>query len=485
MVPRYRVLPFLAAACLVVFTGCGDDDVVTPRFSDPEAVEPTAGSWRPWVISSGAQFRPGAPPSSNATETRDDLAELLERAADRSSADIENIDHWNGGTVRRWNELHRSLIASNSQNPPRASRGLALVSVAMYDAMVAAWDAKYTYLRPRPADLDETLEVQGTEPKSPSYVSERAAIGAAAADVLKSIFPGSAAQIDAKLASSIEADLDAGIHFRGDVEAGLEIGQAVAAAILDRAATDNSTNTTPPVARPEGDPFWIPTAPGFAANPLEPGCGTWRTWILPNGAAINPPPPPAYDSPEFASQVAEVWAVNQDLPNNPGRIAIAQFWADGAGTATPPGHWNQIAVDLGVEKGLNEPRMARMLALLGTAQADAFISCWYTKYTYWCLRPITEIRREYDPNWLPPITTPPFPAYPSGHSTTSGAASSVLAFLFPDEAVELSTMGLEAMNSRLFGGIHYSFDNLVGFSMGTAIGSRAIDVALHDGCPTP
>jgi membrane-associated phospholipid phosphatase len=484
--PRWFRFRFLVLALAVAaFTGCSDDDEVTPRFSDPEAVEPTAGSWRSWIISDGAAHRPDAPPSATSNATETDLDELHERAADRSASDLENIAHWNGGTVRRWNELQRSLIASNSQNPPRASRGLALVSVAMYDAMVAAWDAKYTYLRPRPSAIDATLDVEGAEPKSPSYVSERAAISAAAADVLKSIFPGAAAQIDEKLASAIEADLDAGIHFRGDVEAGLEIGHAVAAEVLAWAANDNSSNTTPPVARLEGDPYWVPTAPGFVQNPLEPGCGNWRTWILPNGAAVNPPAPPAYGSDEFNSQVAEVWAVNQDLPNNPGRLAIAQFWADGAGTVTPPGHWNQIAVDLAVEKGLNEPRMARMLALLGAAQADAFIACWYTKFTYWCLRPITEIRRDYDANWLPPIGTPPFPSYPSGHSTTSGAASSVLAFIFPDEAVSLSQMGLEAMNSRLYGGIHFSFDNLTGFSMGTSIGSRAIDIALHDGCPTP
>lgn len=482
--PRwFRIASFLIASLILV--GCGDDDATAPRFSDPDAVEPTAGSWRTWVISDGAQFRPAAPPSSDAGETANDLAELRDRAADRSAQDLANIAYWNGGAVRRWNEFHRSLIAANSQNPPRASRGLALVSVAMYDAMVAAWDAKYTYLRPRPSAVDPTLDVEGPEPKSPSYVSERAAIGAAAADVLKSIFPGATAQIDAQLASTIEADLDAGIHFRGDIEAGLEIGHAVALAVLARAANDNSTSTTPPVARLEGDAYWIPTAPGFVQNPLEPGCGNWRTWILPNGAAVNPPAPPAYGSDEFDSQVAEVWAVYQDLPNNPGRLAIAQFWADGAGTVTPPGHWNQIAVDLGVEKGLNEPRMARMIALLGTAQADAFIACWYTKYTYWCLRPITEIRRTYDPNWLSPIGTPPFPSYPSGHSTTSGAASTVLAFIFPDEAVSLSQMGLEAMNSRLYGGIHFAFDNLTGFSMGSAIGSRAIDIALNDGCPTP
>lgn len=480
-----RSLRFLlpcATVAVLALAGCGDD-VTTPRYGDPQAVEPTAGDWRTWVIENGSEFRPDAPANVNSVAAKNELAELRDLAAARTPEIEASIDFWNGGNVRRWNETHRKLIRDVKPNPPRAARGLALVSVAMYDAMVAAWDAKYFYERPRPFQLENGPAIYGTEPKSPSYVSERAAIGAAAADVLKYLFPTKADSIESVLQQAMNADLYSGVHFRSDVEAGLEIGHAVAAEVLQWAHTDNSTNTIPPVAQPVGNGYWVPTAPGNVQNPLEPGAGAWQTWVLPNGHAIRPPAPPAYDSNEFRSQLREVWDVYNDLPTNPERLEIARFWADGPGTNTPPGHWNQIAVDLGVSRGMNEPRMARMLALLGAAQHDAFVACWDCKYSYWCVRPITEIRKTYDPAWLSPVTTPPFPSFPSGHSTTSGAASTLLGYIFPDDAVMLGRLGTEAMNSRLYGGIHFGFDNLIGFNLGSAIGYRTIAHGASDGSP--
>ena len=190
--------------------------------------------------------------------------------------------------------------------------------------------------------------------------------------------------------------------------------------------------------------------------------------MLENGQSVRPPAPPAYNSPEFLAQVEEVWDVNQGL--TPERLAIAQFWADGAGTQTPPGHWNEIALQKAAQFQKSEPETAQILAVLGVAQADAFIACWDCKYEYWCCRPITEIRKSYNPAWLSPITTPPFPSYPSGHSTTSGAASTVLSHFYPEAAREIVAMGMEAMTSRLYGGIHFTFDNFVGMQMGIAIG---------------
>jgi hypothetical protein len=247
-----------------------------------------------------------------------------------------------------------------------------------------------------------------------------------------------------------------------------------------RAAGDGADviiHPTPPV----GPGYWIPTPPAYVANPLEPNCGNWRSWVISNGQALRPPTPAAYGSAEFNVQVHEVYDVNQTL--TPDRLAIAHFWADGAGTFTPPGHWNQIGVDMGVNTGLNEPRMARMLALLGMAQADAFICCWDCKYAYWSVRPVTAIRATIDSTWLPPIVTPPFPSYPSGHSTTSGAASAVLAYIFPDSAENLRRMATQAMNSRLFGGIHYGGDNITGLNLGATIGERVVQVGDRDGSP--
>lgn len=230
-----------------------------------------------------------------------------------------------------------------------------------------------------------------------------------------------------------------------------------------------------------GPGYWVPTPPAFIQNPLEPACGLWKPWVLPTGDAIRPGPPPAYGGDEFNAQLDEVWQVNQTLTAE--RLAIALYWAAGSGTVTPPGMWNQIATGLAADYGLNEPQAVRVLAYLGIAQADAFISCWDCKYHYWCVRPVTEVRAVYDADWLSPIATPPFPSYPSGHSTTSGAAAAMLAYFFPNDAVELQRMGLEAMSSRLYGGIHFTFDDFIGYNMGTAIATRTIKIAGSDGAP--
>jgi membrane-associated phospholipid phosphatase len=167
-----------------------------------------------------------------------------------------------------------------------------------------------------------------------------------------------------------------------------------------------------------------------------------------------------------------VYDVSRTL--TPEQRAIALFWADGAGTFTPPGHWNAIASQLLQAHRLPLRREALLFATLNTAQADAFICVWLTKYTYWSLRPVTAIRRELDPTWTPLITTPPFPSYISGHSTTSAAAATVLSRFFPREAGQLHAWAAEAAVSRLYAGIHFRSDNEVGLRIGREAGKAAL-----------
>jgi hypothetical protein len=162
---------------------------------------------------------------------------------------------------------------------------------------------------------------------------------------------------------------------------------------------------------PVGPGFWVPTPPAYIYPPLEPLAGTWRTWNLDTGSQFRPGPPPAYGSAQFLAEMNEVYSVSLTLTAEQKRIA--DLWADGAGTVTPPGHWNVIALDLVRGAGWLTLRTARLFAALNTAQADAFISCWDTKYAYWSLRPVTAIRRLIDPAWSSYIVTPPFPAYTS------------------------------------------------------------------------
>ena len=338
--------------------------------------------------------------------------------------------------VAPWIEFELNAIASHATNPPRAARALANVSAAMYKAARTGGGA--------PDD----------------------AVAGAASTVLVYLYPDQAPQIQA-LAGQV-ADVGGNGFAHGRV-----IGRAqVAQAQSDR--SDEVFTGSIPV----GPGFWVPTPPGFIQSPLEPLAGTWRPWNLHKGSQFRPGPPPAFGSPAFVAEVQDVHAVSQTLTADQKRIA--DFWADGAGTVTPPGHWNRIALDLVRAAGWPTLRASLLFAALNTAQADAFIACWDAKYTYWSMRPVTAIRASTDPavrdpTWLSYIVTPPFPSYVSGHSTTSGAASTVLAAFFPQRAGELQAMAEEAAVSRLYGGIHFRSDNAAGLELGRRVGAVALD----------
>lgn len=482
-------------ACTVGLTACGGGSgpggVQGPSFPAGGGDDPTAGAWATWVVDpAAAAFQAPRPPAPASDQAAGELAELVAYAAARTPAQLADVATWDLGTCKRWNELARSLVASRSLPPPRASRAYGLLGVAMYDAMVVAWQAKHAWLRARPSAYPGAPALGGVEPNSPSYVSERACLSSAAREVLRYVFtdPADQATVDALLQSALEADLVAGVAFRSDVEVGQDLGAAAGAAVVAWAQADGADNpdvatrlpsgaTYVPAAGP-GTGHWTPTS---ASPALLPGWGGVRPFVMASGSALLCPAPPAWDSAEGAYFLQEVYDVSQAL--TPGLVAIATLWADGPGTATPPGHWNQVAVDAAVAEGFSEPRMARLLALLNAAQADAFIACWYNKYAYDYVRPVTEIRAQIDAAWSPLISTPPFPSYPSGHSSTSGAASQVLAFLIPGRASGFTSMATDAKNSRLYGGIHFAFDNDAGLDLGRSIANAVILRATHDGAP--
>jgi hypothetical protein len=336
--------------------------------------------------------------------------------------------------VAPWIELELGAIASHRTNPPRASRALAHVSRAMYLAALAGGRAR-----------DD-------------------AVAGAASTVLVHFYPDEADSIDA-LAREL-ADVNSRA-FAG--------GRLVGRLLLARANSDGADAVwtgSPPV----GDGFWVPTPPLFTYPPLESLAGTWRTWNLHDGAQFRPGAPPPYGSPAFEAEVDEVYAVSQTLTAEQRRIA--EHWADGSGTVTPPGHWNRIALDDLDAAKLSTLRASLLFSALNTAQADAFIACWDAKYTYWTLRPVTAVRELKDPTWVSYIPTPPFPAYVSGHSTTSAAASTVLGALFPNRAGKLGAMAEEAAVSRLYGGIHFRSDNEAGLELGRRVGAVAVQ-AYH------
>jgi hypothetical protein len=336
----------------------------------------------------------------------------------------------------RWNKLARDLVAAHRTDPPYASRIYALLSVAQSEAVASAHGSVREHF---------------------------AAVGASRA-LLRHFYPAAIAVLNEAAATDRAAEWAVDKN-REHIAAGEELGRAAAVVVLQRASTDGADESWAGV---------IPTGPGIWFSslvppqaPARPYWGTVRPWFMTSGDQFRPPPPPGVASPEFADALAEVRWLSDS--RTPAQLEIARFWADGPGTVTPPGHWNQIASELITRYGLTERRATAVLALMNKAVMDAGISCWDAKYTYWLIRP-----SQVDPTITLPVGLPNFPAYTSGHSSFSGAAAEVLGYFFPRERNKLRAMAEEAAISRLYGGIHYRFDSERGLEQGRAVAQLAI-----------
>ncbi len=399
-------------------------------------------------------------------------------AAHRSPDAEEKARLWSQEpAVAPWIELSMQLVASRPKDPPAASRAYALVSLAMHDAVVAAWRAKYAYRRTAPEGADAMVPAA----PDPCYPSEHAAVAGAASRVLAHAFPEQpAARFERMAAEAAEARVMAGVNYRSDVMAGLALGRSVATAVIARAKGDLGRKWNGK--RPQGPRHWDPP-PESVARPTQPLAGTWRTWVLRSGRQLRPPPPPRFGSRRFVAEAREVVRIRETL--TPEQKRIAKFWEGGEGTPLPPGIWNQVVLAYVRQKGLSTPRAARTFALLNVAMSDAGVAAWDAKYAYWSPRPENAIRDlGLDPRWKPFLATPFFPAYVSGHATYSAAAGEVLAHLFPENAALWRAKAAEAGMSRIYGGIHYRADNEVGARMGRQIGRLVVERAKRDGAET-
>ncbi len=441
-------------------------------------------------------------------------------------------------------ELMRAMygtIRVERMSPPVASRLMSYTTVALYGGFVAA--------DPGLPSLDGALngmpavhrasragELDGT-------LTALAATRVVVDSLLREALPTSRASL-ARLADSLAAartslGVVGASRARSD-----SVGRQLGLSIVRWAHTDgfDATRTMPPFVVPVGPGRWINDAPAstFAtqslsgtsdlvtpANPAnqlrganssdralilsrpksatvksvpavnmsgmsEPYWGTVRPFALVRWDECPIAEPPAYStnrsSPMYRN-AQEVWDVKAAL--TPEQRTIALYWADNAGeSGTPVGHWISIASQMVSERHLSAADGARAEMFTAVAMADAFIASWGYKYQYTLLRPRTYIRRLIDPAWEPLIPTPPFPEYPSGHSTQSAAAATVLAGLIGDGAFDDSTSisighavrrfpsfraaADEAGLSRVYGGIHYPAGNLSGRELGTCIGKKVV-----------
>jgi hypothetical protein len=249
---------------------------------------------------------------------------------------------------------------------------------------------------------------------------------------------------------------------------------------------------------------WIPTPPAYGPA-VEPHWREIRTMVLDSASQFRPVLPPLYDAKNknsvFYKAMMEVKSIGENLTDE--QKHIADFWDDNPTKLnvvghvnfitkkfSPPGHWMNI-VGIGA-KNANADFKTTVAAYAHTAIAlfDAFISCWDEKYRSNYVRPETEINK-LDQTWHPYIQTPPFPSYTSGHATNSAAAAEVMTSWFGNNLSFTDTSLLEfgianreiksfraaaeeAAMSRLYGGIHFRFDNDNGAAAGKKLGEFII-----------
>jgi membrane-associated phospholipid phosphatase len=228
------------------------------------------------------------------------------------------------------------------------------------------------------------------------------------------------------------------------------------------------------------------------AGTSEPYWGELKPFVLTGWEDCKIPDPPAYSTDTTSERYRDArTVVEAKRTQTPETKAIALFWADNAGeSGTPVGHWFSIASQMVSERRLTVSDAARLMVAAASSQADAFIASWGYKYKYMTIRPRPYIRSVIDSTWEPLIGTPPFPEYPSGHSTQSASAAIVLTAMLGDTPFQDSTVvslghavrkfssfnaaAEEAGISRIYGGIHFPSANVQGRALGQCIGNKVV-----------
>lgn len=410
--------------------------------------------------------------------------------------------------------------------PCRSSRAMAIVHIAMYDAVMSILKTHQRFTNVADA---------------PTTASLTAAIAQAARDTLVALFPSQTAIFNAELTTAL-----AGVQNGGAKTAGITAGQAAAAAILALRANDGSNHPEPVY----GVDYIATNAPGeWRQDPVSQiGIALGAQWstvapfVMTSASQFLLPPPPALTSPEYAAAYNEAKALGGDgittvNVRSADDTETGIFWAyDGTPSlCAPPRLYNQIARLIANQQQTGLADYARLLALVNTSMADAGIAAWHSKYFYKFWRPVTGIR-ESDPgtgptglgdgnaatigdtNYMPlgapasngtgPNFTPPFPAYPSGHATFGGALFQTLRRFYGTDDIQFTFVsdefnGITVDNqgnvrplvsrtfdsfseaeeengqSRIYLGIHWSFDKTSGISQGNNVGNNTFDNAFR------
>jgi hypothetical protein len=375
-----------------------------------------------------------------------------------------------------WNALMLDAIRADNSGPTLSSRNLAILHAAVYDAVNS---------------VERTHQPYRWQLDASAGTSAEAAAVAAGYEVMLNLYPGVQSRSDALYQGYI-----GGVPPTASLTNGLLLGQSVARKMIALRYADGSSTEVPYI--PSDAPGQWRRTPPFFRPPLTP---QWRyvepfclTEIEPFVARTLP----SMNSAEYAEAFNEVKAIGEK--NSSLRTAeqseIAVFWSDFSYTAMPPGHWHEVAAVIARNRNSSLGETARLFALISLAQADAAIVCWEAKYRFNTWRPVTAIQHadedgnpgtDKDANWNQFLPSPPFPEYPSGHSTFSKASAQVLTHFYGTDAIaftatsdslpgvfrsftSLAACADEVGMSRIYGGFHFQFANRDGKASGKKIG---------------
>lgn len=376
--------------------------------------------------------------------------------------------------VLRWNRVLQETLRTPGQQPPTIFpvRSFAMMHAAMFDA-VNSIEGTYTpYL----------INV-----RSRGRASSDAAAAKAARDVLTALYPTRQQIFDAELVASID-----GIPPYRAWE-GMRVGQLVAHRMLEARASDGWNVPPPPFVLPPTPGNWQPTPPanapaGFTQFPAV------VPFALTSSSQFAPNPPPAMTSAEYAADLNEVKAIGSatSTTRTAEQTKIAQLWANVNTPTTVFFVWNNVARSVAVSRNTSTLENARLFALMNISFHDALQTTMTSKFVHGLWRPVTAIRRADedgnpdtapDVNWLPLLGNPPYPTYAGNHAAIGTSQSTILGLFFGRDDIPyqhtwegaggatrsyagFTAMANEEERSRVYGGIHFTFDQVAGQSAG-------------------
>ncbi|MEM7572748.1 MAG: vanadium-dependent haloperoxidase [Bacteroidota bacterium] len=389
-------------------------------------------------------------PPTDEEQLQAEIAEVLAAQQQMEREDPWSINYWNNAYPSyRWHQL--LMEASRNHQGHKNGGRVAIMHLAIYDAIVEVWKHKNTHSQQAPHAYNPNLKPLGQQGDYSAFVCAWSAAAGAAHRVIAHYFPDQQAWLDGKLASFTAARLASGLQFPVDIELGLKIGRNIAEQYLEYAKHDRTDRRWEGTI-PDSEGLWTGTP-----SPWGPVKRQWQPLTLERPDQFRPAPPPT----DWTADMEELRQFNTSHQSS----EIAWKWKNAP-------VWDDLIERKILEYDLNPLGAAFANAVFHTARFDGIIAAWDGKYHYMGIRPF-----QYDPSFEPIlIDTPNFPGYPAGHTTVAGSIARVLSFLFPRDEALFQELARECSESRFEGGVHFRTDNEVGLEVGDQVGQQVIKV---------